>query len=499
MDGTVPDTRNSHTYSASDDRSLLAAGVRGDESAVGELYARHRTVALKYATRLVGASEAEDLVSEAFARILVRIRARNAPSGAFRPYLLTTVYHLFLEFGRRDSRSVPVADLSDLHGTAAPTTSDLEMVVANEFGKLPENWQVALWHSIVEGEPSDTTADRLGTTAQGLRAMTYRARKALFDSVVVSMPSADIECTQVRQWMADTHSLGVRDSRALKKHLAGCAECVEMKDFSPVANAGIFGAALGVALVGPAAKVLIASGHIRRIPVVAAALALLVVPLVLLITQIGGGDRAEGEPLPTTDANSPQLPVTPGEPPTSLASPDVDDEPVTEGEMSAETEPASLSQGPTLASSPQPSVDSAPTAPPPAVSSPTDVVPDVDSSTVDSAGPPPTAPLPLAINAVTVEAGPAGDHTLSVTMTGTRTGDTLTLNVPGVDRVSVVSSGTDATLSCRPPSDSTITCRIGATSDVASVRVRLEGSDSVSGGSITLRNIDGESANTVLP
>src|SRR4051794_41475889 len=73
------------------DAELIARVRNGDLEAYGELYARHHYAAERMARQLVPANDADDLASEAFAKVLDALRVGGGPDVSFRAYLLTTV------------------------------------------------------------------------------------------------------------------------------------------------------------------------------------------------------------------------------------------------------------------------------------------------------------------------------------------------------------------------------------------------------------------------
>src|SRR5258708_1869708 len=73
------------------DAELIARVRNGDLEAYGELYARHHHAAERMARQLVPANDADDLASDAFAKVLDALRGGGGPDISFRAYLLTTV------------------------------------------------------------------------------------------------------------------------------------------------------------------------------------------------------------------------------------------------------------------------------------------------------------------------------------------------------------------------------------------------------------------------
>ncbi|HEY2700570.1 MAG TPA: sigma factor, partial [Pseudonocardiaceae bacterium] len=78
--------------------------VRGGKiSSYGALYERHVTAAYNLARQLSrSTAESDDLVSEAFSRVLDTLRAGRGPDVAFRAYLLTALRHVAYDKTRRD-------------------------------------------------------------------------------------------------------------------------------------------------------------------------------------------------------------------------------------------------------------------------------------------------------------------------------------------------------------------------------------------------------------
>ena len=72
------------------DTDLVRLARAGDETALTELYLRHRAAALRLARSYGPRSDADDLVSGAFERVMAAIRRGGGPEPAFRPYLYVT-------------------------------------------------------------------------------------------------------------------------------------------------------------------------------------------------------------------------------------------------------------------------------------------------------------------------------------------------------------------------------------------------------------------------
>jgi len=79
------------------DPELISQVRAGDIDAYGLLYDRHRDAAIRLARQLASGTEADDLVSESFAKLLQIIQGGGSPDVSFRAYLLTCVRRLHID------------------------------------------------------------------------------------------------------------------------------------------------------------------------------------------------------------------------------------------------------------------------------------------------------------------------------------------------------------------------------------------------------------------
>ena len=87
----IPIFRRLHSTSVSaikalSDLELLQQVRNGDETAFTELYARHHAVARRVASTFRCRADADDLVNEAFVKVLGALRRGHGPTDAFRAY-----------------------------------------------------------------------------------------------------------------------------------------------------------------------------------------------------------------------------------------------------------------------------------------------------------------------------------------------------------------------------------------------------------------------------
>ncbi|MBN6055920.1 sigma-70 family RNA polymerase sigma factor [Nonomuraea sp. RK-328] len=222
------------------------------------LHDRHAAAARALARRLVrGEEEVDDVVAEAFTRILDLVGRGGGPGDAFRTYLLTVVRRTVHDRARIESRQVTPDDPFDpAVPFVDPALAGLERsMLARAFLSLPERWRAVLWHVEVErAEPADV-APLLGLSRDELSPLAYQAREGLRQAYVRLYLSAspDPACVPVLGRMV-AHvrgGLSRRDSRTVTAHARGCARCravlTELTDIS----AGLR-VVVGPLLAGPA-------------------------------------------------------------------------------------------------------------------------------------------------------------------------------------------------------------------------------------------------------
>ncbi|MEU6235812.1 sigma-70 family RNA polymerase sigma factor [Kitasatospora sp. NPDC047058] len=204
---------------------------------MGEVFARHHTAVLAYArTCCRDAATAHDLAAEAFARTYRSVASGAGPQHAWRPYLLTCVRHTAVDWARDGART-QLSDDFESWADALPAGQDVEdAVLAAEEGSLvlrayrslPERWQAVLWHAVVEREPADATARRLGITARGIGSLVARAREGLREAYLRAHldQAGSEECRHYGGLLAASiRRPDKRAARDLGRHLRSCADC----------------------------------------------------------------------------------------------------------------------------------------------------------------------------------------------------------------------------------------------------------------------------------
>ena len=230
----VPDA--GHTPDTRSDAELIAAVRGGDSSAFAALWSRHHPAALRYALQFPPRSNAEDLVSEAFARLLRVLQAGGGPDMNVRPYLLTAVKRLRIDLATRYERRVGLTDDdTDLEVESADPAEAKAMegleasLVWKAYSELPERWQLVLWHTLIEEQPAAEVATILGSSPNAIAALSMRAREGLRQAFLQAhvSRSASSACVPVlgRLGAWQRRALSNREAATVSRHLDTCSGC----------------------------------------------------------------------------------------------------------------------------------------------------------------------------------------------------------------------------------------------------------------------------------
>ena len=245
------------------DQELIALTREGNSDAFALLWKRHYAVALSLA-RSLWPSEAEDLVSEAFANVLRAIKNGSGPTEAFRAYLCMVIRNLdtrnhaaadqvrigLEEYGRADS-PVEGALISD---------DDNERIRRIFYAMKPQSRKL-LWMSAVEELKPREIAVQLGIKPNHVTTLTHRARGEFVSLWAQSYVDADKEghrdfLDHVGEYVAGKASPHV--AKMVEEHLEGCEECrASVAEVSEVFSA--FRSRIAPAVAGVPAFVLMAS------------------------------------------------------------------------------------------------------------------------------------------------------------------------------------------------------------------------------------------------
>jgi RNA polymerase sigma factor (sigma-70 family) len=268
----TPDAPPVEESAGPSDAELIAAVRAGDDAAFGTLWSRHEAAARRLARQIARPSEADDLVSESFYRVLRAIKSGGGPDAAFRPYLLSTMRRFNVDTGRAyHQRVVLTEEQTDLDVDHAASSAQ----VVEETGEglaawaawqsLPESSRTLLWHLVIEEETPAQIAPLLGTTPNGVASRAVRAKERLRQAFLSQhLAAADEEaCRSARAKFGAyvRNALSARDRAAVDAHLRECERCraalLEIEDTNSSLRGIIAPIVLGGALV--AGKYLAAS------------------------------------------------------------------------------------------------------------------------------------------------------------------------------------------------------------------------------------------------
>lgn len=239
---TTPGTAH---RAAPSDAAYLAAVRAGDSAAYDELYRRHHAAGLRAAIAIAGPAMAEEHTAEAFARILVLLRAGKGPETYFRAYLCTAIRNAHINHLRRERRTVLTDEVPEVPtGAGADQAWDQDApseAIGLAFRNLPPRWREALWLHTVEGRPLAEVATRMGISQQATAQLTYRAREGLrLGYLAEHVPTAtDQRCRAVAAHLP-RYVRGTAAGRgpAVRRHLADCRPCTTAaSDLTRIASA----------------------------------------------------------------------------------------------------------------------------------------------------------------------------------------------------------------------------------------------------------------------
>lgn len=174
--------------------------------------------------------EATDIVFEAFARLLVRIRESAVSTSDLDDSLRLLVRRITLDRHLRTqqwAQSTPRAD--------EPTGDDPEhKLIRRAFDALPDEWQQALWHAEVEQKTDTTLARGLQVSTTEVAARVYRAREVVRQAYLAARLSSGL-AAQCRPFAQNMYAFVQRKlPHSLNDEVAGhierCDSCRANRD-----------------------------------------------------------------------------------------------------------------------------------------------------------------------------------------------------------------------------------------------------------------------------
>jgi RNA polymerase sigma-70 factor (sigma-E family) len=149
-------------------------------SSLGELYVRHAPEGIRFAFLLTGdRALAEDLVQEAFARLVGRLRHLRDPD-AFGAYLRRTIVNLSTShFRRRRVERAYLERVGDIPAVEANPNQELDETMHEALLRLPERQRAAIVLRFYEDLSDVQTAEVLRCSPGTVRSRVSRGMTTL--------------------------------------------------------------------------------------------------------------------------------------------------------------------------------------------------------------------------------------------------------------------------------------------------------------------------------
>jgi RNA polymerase sigma-70 factor (ECF subfamily) len=166
------------------DEALIARTADGDGEAFQALVERHSQRSLRLAQRISGnASDAEELVQEAFLRLWTKAETWQPGRGKFTTWFFRILVNLCLDRKRRPGM-LPLESAGDPADTRRSAfdeiyRNELGRTVATAIAELPDRQRAALALCYYEELSNVEAAESLSVSVSALEALLVRARRTL--------------------------------------------------------------------------------------------------------------------------------------------------------------------------------------------------------------------------------------------------------------------------------------------------------------------------------
>jgi len=169
------------------DAELMEAVAGGNLNAFNEIVFRHQRTAWRAAYRFLGDSaEAEDIVQEAFLRILTAA-PRYKPRAAFSTYLYRVVARLCIDNTRKKrpifTDTLPETVDSSPDPATALVQKDRNALIRKALDALPARQRMVVILKYYEGLSYGEIARAMGTTIKAVERLLGHARKSLLSGL----------------------------------------------------------------------------------------------------------------------------------------------------------------------------------------------------------------------------------------------------------------------------------------------------------------------------
>jgi RNA polymerase sigma factor (sigma-70 family) len=233
----APSRHRRDDMAALTDADLLIFVRAGDSAAYAELWKRHRPAAERIARKASTRFDADDLVSEAFTKVLRKV-VDGAEVAKFRAYLGTTIRNLAIDWCRYVEETTADADAweslpADTTPADGVVIARLEsQIVADAMAALPEASQRLLWQAFVERKPPREIAAELGqkpnTVSQNVRRARANLQYAWVQAHIKRAVEQSVGDHRFALQRTSRYLVGVltpTEREIVGDHLDSCGEC----------------------------------------------------------------------------------------------------------------------------------------------------------------------------------------------------------------------------------------------------------------------------------
>lgn len=161
------------------DAELLSEIRAGAGWAVSALYERHRPPGLRLVRRISRVLDPEDMLHDAWAKILRAIHGGAGPREEFTPYYYSAIRSVVYTRTAREMRTARAEVVAADSDVTVDVDAPDDPLVREAFGQLPERHRLALWAAEVEGMSRQEIGSMLRLDAPAVSALLYRARAGL--------------------------------------------------------------------------------------------------------------------------------------------------------------------------------------------------------------------------------------------------------------------------------------------------------------------------------
>lgn len=229
---SAPNVHDPSALADFSDLELISLTRSGDEHAYAVLWNRHRSAGIRAARSITAKFDPEDMLQEAFVRILSTLKGEGGPKEAFRPYLYSVLRSISMSWAPSGVTTTP---LENLYADSEPSYEfegeSLEKTITSRaFANLKPEWRRILWYTEVEGMTPREIAPLLGMKANSIAALAYRAKEGLRVSWLqahVNSDAADADCKWYAERLGSYNrgTLSTKVNDQVEDHLITCTKC----------------------------------------------------------------------------------------------------------------------------------------------------------------------------------------------------------------------------------------------------------------------------------